>query len=169
MATKNPFRELKKKLINQKKAILRSVGNEAVEFFTSRITSQTDVKGQSFKSRKYSTQDRKGRGILTKSGALRRSIRVVSISNDKVKISAKGVPYAYIHNFGGRIPITPKMRKFFWAKYYEAGKTTPDAEFWRNMALKRGALEIPKRQFMGDSELLEKLVKDTIKRGLKLK
>lgn len=29
--------------------------------------------------------------------------------------------YAYIQNFGGRIPVTGKMKSYFWAKYKETG------------------------------------------------
>ncbi len=29
--------------------------------------------------------------------------------------------YAQVHNEGANIPVIPKMKKFFWAKHYEAG------------------------------------------------
>jgi phage gpG-like protein len=86
------------------------------------------------------------------------------------------VEYAGIHNEGGTINIhptvTPKMRKFAWAKYFEAmggtkekkGVTIPeDAARWKRMALtKKTKLDIkivmPKRQFIGESkELTEKI------------
>jgi hypothetical protein len=76
--------------------------------------------------------------------------------------------YAAIHNNGGKIPVTPKMRKFFWAKYYErAGNVTKlksgkasaskrnvalssEVQFYKNMALtKRAHITIPQRQFIG--------------------
>ena len=38
--------------------------------------------------------------------------------------------YAKIHNEGGKILITPKMRRFFWAKFKETGK-----EYWKGLAL----------------------------------
>ena len=82
------------------------------------------------------------------------------------------VEYAAIHNEGGTIEsnptVTPKMKKFAWAKYYEAlngqkpNKNTPipeDAQRWRNLALtKKTKLNIravmPKRQFIGESKEL---------------
>jgi phage gpG-like protein len=86
------------------------------------------------------------------------------------------VDYASIHNDGGVInshpTVTTKMRKFAWAKYFEAmggtketkGMTIPeDAAKWKRMALtKKTKLDIkitmPKRQFIGESkELSEKL------------
>ena len=54
-------------------------------------------------------------------------------------------PYAAIHNSGGRIAITPKMRKYFWAKYYETKKP-----HWLALAVtKKRHITIPKRQFVG--------------------
>ena len=86
------------------------------------------------------------------------------------------VEYAAIHNEGGTIEsnptVTPKMKKFAWAKYYAAlngqkpNKNTSipeDAARWRALALtKKTKLNIkavmPKRQFIGDSkELNEKI------------
>jgi len=94
------------------------------------------------------------------------------------------VPYAAIHNEGGTVnthpTVTPRMRKFAWAKYYEAtgqkrkkkGKTkstvpineTEEARRWKALALtKKRKLnihaKIPQRQFIGESEELnEKIV-----------
>lgn len=85
------------------------------------------------------------------------------------------VPYASIHNKGGTIPITTKMRKFGWAKYFEeAGITrgmsgeekkkkreaaTDNATRWLGLALtKKSNLTIAQRQFIGPSkELSEQL------------
>jgi hypothetical protein len=63
-------------------------------------------------------------------------------------ITDNGTPYARIYNEGGtisqNIPITPKMRKFYWAKFFEAGggkskekgqDVPEEAKFWRGMAL----------------------------------
>lgn len=81
------------------------------------------------------------------------------------------VKYAAIHNEGGTVithpRITPKLRRFAWAKYYEAGggksgskgKETGDAAMWKAMALtKKTTLtvksKIPQRRFMGPSSNL---------------
>lgn len=109
------------------------------------------------------------------------------------------VPYAAIHNEGGilesNITITPRMRKFFWARAYEAagirkrqggakGKRKkghkrkpmpPEAQKWVAMALtKKTRLHIrakmPKRQFIGDSkELADKVDQEIIKTLDKIK
>ena len=76
------------------------------------------------------------------------------------------VPYAAIHNFGGTFTIhpavTPKMRRFGWAKYREAGgKDNPEASGrWKALALTKKArldinITIPQRQFIGRSAELE--------------
>jgi phage gpG-like protein len=91
----------------------------------------------------------------------------VTISND--------LSYAAIHNQGGTIhvSVTPKMKRYAWAKYYEAsgnkksdtGKKNrksmatqlADAEqaaMWKRLALtKKTSLQIhiPQRQFIGPS------------------
>ncbi len=83
-----------------------------------------------------------GRKILSgKSGDLFSSISS-SISENRITVLF-GTNYAEIHNRGGRIGVTKKMRKFFWAKYYETKK-----EVWKKLALtKKGYIEIPKREF----------------------
>lgn len=89
------------------------------------------------------------------------------------------VKYAAIHNEGGTVithpRITPKLRRFAWAKYYEAGggksgskgKETGDAAMWKAMALtKKTTLtvksKIPQRRFMGPSSNLTSAVNQII-------
>ena len=83
------------------------------------------------------------------------------------------VPYAAYHNEGAETSVTAKMKKFFWAKYYESGggkkqgkkKDIPkEAEFWKAMALKKPGrkIKIPKRRFLGPSPQVDKIVSDII-------
>lgn len=88
--------------------------------------------------------------ILQMSGDLLRSISVGSSSTEQVEFVSDS-PYAEIHNEGGtiRLVITDKMRKFFWAMWYE----TQDSR-WKAMALTKESsfiISIPQRKFMGDS------------------
>ena len=70
------------------------------------------------------------------------------------------LPYALIHNEGGRIAITPKMRQYFFARYYASKKKQPH---WLALAItKRTHIDIPKRQYVGitpqtDARLQEQL------------
>jgi phage gpG-like protein len=108
---------------------------------------------------------------LQLSGKLRRSIRARTQKSAVVFSSSE--PYAEIHNEGGEIEITPKMRRFFWAKYYENGKTGATAEMYKNLALKKvgDKIKIPKRQFIGDApevrKAVESIINDNMQRHVK--
>ena len=56
--------------------------------------------------------------LLQKSGALRRSIHSPRTSDTGITFSSS-LPYASIHNEGGEIEVTDKMKRFFRAKFYE--------------------------------------------------
>lgn len=97
-------------------------------------------------------------------------------------------PYAGYHNEGAEAKVTRKMKKYFWAKYYEAGggrkaksgggkasgktgkpkKKNPEAEFWQAMALKKpgSRIKIPKRQFLGPSPKVDTIVSGIIDKEL---
>lgn len=64
--------------------------------------------------RKYN--DDESRGLLVKTGNLRRSITGRITDRDSVVIETTE-PYAQIHNEGGTITVTRKMKKYFWWKY----------------------------------------------------
>lgn len=163
--------------------VMRKLGNEAVNFFTDNLTRGITVRGVPFKERVYDLKNRKGRSILIKTGNLRRSIEIKAIGSDYVEIGSD-LDYAKTHNEGEEIQITPQMRKFFWAKFYEANKrvkTTKkgisqskaniqiagDAAFWKNMAVKQGNIKMPRRQFIGDSRRLRVLLNKAIEQELK--
>jgi len=103
-----------------------------------------------------------GRNILTgKTGALLlRTTSKILASESKVVVG-NTLPYGKIQNEGGKINVTSKMRKFFWAKMYENGTSGTSATGrktfipnekglkWRNMALsKKGFIEIPERRYL---------------------
>jgi len=59
------------------------------------------------------------------------------------------VPYARIHEKGGRIKITEDMRGFFWFMFYETD--FPEAFRWKSLALatkNRTHFEIPARPYL---------------------
>lgn len=89
------------------------------------------------------------------------------------------VPYAAIHNDGGTIhpSVTPAMRGHAWKEFFAAGGTSkakrdqlpPEAAKWKALALtkkKNLNINIPRRQFMGDSPELRILIQQTIENGL---
>lgn len=103
-------------------------------------------------------------------------------SDYRVKI-VNDVPYAPVHNWGGvtKPTVTPKMRRFAWAMYYQTGgkskggpkghesaekgqdvALSPAAQMWRGLALtkkKKLEIKIPQRQFIGQSRELEERIR----------
>ena len=98
----------------------------------------------------------------------------VRVANDLI--------YAPVHNWGGTLhpTVTPRMRKFAWAKYYQSGggqknategtKSTKNEEpaealKWKKLALTKKEkldVKVPQRQYLGESkELSEKIAGKT--------
>lgn len=99
---------------------------------------------------------------------LMQSIRTLEESENRVRTGTQLV-YSEIHNDGGIITVTKKMKAFWWAKYYEfAGanrktataqaRVNAKAEFCRGMAMMKVGkkIKIPKRQYIGESKTLFK-------------
>ena len=136
---------------------------------------------------------RPGGLILVDSGGLRRSVRSEIRESSIVFLSDH--PAAAIHNEGGEIKVTAKMKRFFRAKFYESqggfGRkkgdpnrpTLPDgafyawtskmslntiSEFWRIMALMKvgSTIKIPQRKFLGTSPEVEAAVRAIIEENL---
>lgn len=122
-----------------------------------------------------------GRGsLMVRSGQLQASIRPSLVTVNEVRISggSPSVPYAQIHNEGGTITQipTPKQRKFFWAMEYKTNPNTKVVQVegsdkmrkelgrWGCMALaKELSANIPQRQFMGKSLILNKQILERLK------
>lgn len=162
--------------------ILRDVKVELSEEFD-RNFSRQGFFGEKWARRK-SPSARADRAVLTDTGALRRSIGS-RISGNTITFFSD-LPYAGIHNEGGEIRVTARMRRFFWAKYYAARgsfgyrkngerrrdkrnvQLTAEAEFWRAMALKKvgDVVRMPRRQFLGTHPRLEQAVREIIEENL---
>lgn len=80
--------------------------------------------------------------------------------------------YAATHNDGADIGVTERMKRFFWAKHMEdktrLGENSPEAEFWKRMALKKpgSRITIPRRHFLGPSKEVDAIVQKTINNEL---
>ena len=165
MATTTDFENKVLFVIN---ALPRLIGNEAIKFFQSQMMKEQDVKGRDYQKRGYERRLQRGKRILSDRGNLFNSIEILNISSDSVEIGVDDtvLGYAQIHNEGGQIQVTANMKGFFWAKHYEANKRDDedDASFYKAMALKRkgDTLDIPKREFIGESELLTKHIEQAV-------
>ena len=95
--------------------------------------------------------------------------------------------YAQIHNEGGEITVTQRMKGYFWSMYYKRGlvgemygkakgkknrqkadNLNAEAQFWRNMALKKvgDKIKIPQRQFLGEHPEVNRIVREVINQEL---
>lgn len=124
-----------------------------------------------------------GKPLLTDTGTLRRSIGAKTDGNSVTFYSTED--YALIHNNGGDIRVTPRMKRYFWWRYTKAAgsmahrldgslrrtrrnrQISADAEFFRAMALKRvgSKIRIPQRRFIGMHPEVEREVRAIIERN----
>ena len=127
---------------------------------------------------------RQGGALLVDTGALRRSIRSRT-TEDSITFYTD-LPYAAIHNDGGEIVVTRRMKGYFWHKYREATgafgrkkdgglrgdkrnrRLGDEAEFYKCMALKKegSTVKIPRRRFLGTSPEVERTVREIIEENL---
>ena len=106
--------------------------------------------------------------MLIRTGALRRGLR--SRIDGTRLIYSNSVPYAGIHNYGGRIkqdfvPST-QMRRWAWAQYHETKN-----EKFRQMALAKRikrTIVIPARPFVGDHPRVHELVAEVMSNRLRI-
>lgn len=100
--------------------------------------------------------------LLIVSNAMRRSAQG-QVSGNGVRFSSS-LPYTTLHNEGGKITVTAKMKRFFWAKY----KETKD-ESWKRMALMEvgKVITMPERRFIGDGPDTQRIIRKVIDRNLK--
>ena len=142
---------------------------------------------QGFFSQKWARRKsplRPGRATLVDTGRLRSSVMA--------RVTADGVmfytthPAADIHNEGGEIKVTARMKRYFWARHYAAvggfgrkkngelrndrctRQLSSEAAFWKYMALMRvgSVIHIPRRQFLGAAPEVERAVTEIIEEKL---
>jgi phage gpG-like protein len=77
--------------------------------------------------------------LLVRSGALRRSISSRRSGAELTYTSDR--PYARIHNEGGEIKVTKKMKKYFWAKYKETTGKYSYGKKTETITTKRGKVK----------------------------
>lgn len=93
------------------KNILRDIQVELTDEFDQNFERQAFF-SEAWQRRKSPT--RPGGHILVDTGQLRRSIKSRTTENSIIFYT--DLPYAEIHNDGGEIIVTQKMKRFFWAK-----------------------------------------------------
>ena len=101
------------------KNILRDIQVELTDEFDRNFERQAFF-SEAWQRRKSPVRNQ-GRAILTDTGRLRRSIQS-RVADAHIEFFSTE-PYAAIHNEGGEIVVTQRMKRFFRAKAYEAAGT----------------------------------------------
>jgi len=186
LQTKTPKKKIRMNDIDRQtraifRSILRDIKVELGDEFDRNFEREAFF-SQSWARRKSPT--RPGGHMLVDTGALRRSVQ--SEIRESSIVFFSDLPYASIHNEGGEIKVTARMKRFFWYKYYSATgsfgrrkdgtlrqdkknrQLTSEADFWKAMALmKVGAtIKIPQRKFLGKSPEVEAAVREIIEENL---
>lgn len=129
------------------------VGNEAVNFALDNFRRQAFLSytSEPWPARKVVKGDRrKNRGLLVDTGRLRRSIRIVSVTQSSVTIGSD-VPYAKAHNEGSRIGLIQSVKGFTRKSGVEVKAHT-----------RKVNQNIPRRRFIGNSPYLEARIKRVV-------
>ena len=190
MAKSNKFdlKQAEKKARKAMEAAIVDVGNTAKVFFVDSFRKQgfDDKNVQKWKPRKRTTYKTKGgktvndttRAILVKTGDLRRSIirNPANRAALTIKISTD-LPYAKVHNDGETINVGGRKGSGTITRSIRGSAGFKDGKFTKGRAKKvtfQGkeyttgsyAINMPKRQFMGDSYNLNEKVKAVIVKRL---
>lgn len=159
------------------------VGTEAVAFFKQSFRRQGWIdKGgvEKWKRRKHDDRKSRSRGILMLRGTLRRSIRIVNKTANSVTVGTD-VPYAQIHNEGGHIQATVRVRAHrrkgsTYTRYAQSDIATRRSVGRKRIGRSGGEvkahtrkmnLRIPQRRFMGQSRFFERRIQMQTERELK--
>lgn len=167
------------------KNILSDVRIDATQHF------DRNFERKAFFNRKWpDTKHPNARGsLMMRSGKLRRSIQSKIQGNQIVFTSS--LPYAKIHNEGGEVVVTEKMKRFFWAMYYKSDgaimlkrdkdakvvardtkrnkKLIGEAAKWKALALMKvgSKIKIEQRQFIGDHPVIMGVITRAVNNNLK--
>lgn len=128
--------------------------------------------------------NRKG-SMMARTNNLRRGY-IARVQGEKIAFT-NSMPYASIHNEGGEIKVTAKMKRYFWAMYYQAAgqisysiKTKAAAKTKKNQALSVEAAQfkalalmpigkkitIPERRVIGPHPRIKEIIKGCVDRNL---
>lgn len=140
----------------------RIAGGLAVSHFKQGFKDQgfTDNSLEKWKPRKAPEKGRRGRrSILIKTGALRRSVRIVRIGHNRVQVGSD-LPYARIHNEGGRITGSQQVDRHTRRAHTRRvrGRRQNVSEHQVRSHSRTVNTQIPKRQFIGGSSKLNRKI-----------
>lgn len=146
-------------------------GDTAVLFSMQRFREQAWVDASTYpwKKRQLGAKRNSGRALLVSSGRLRRSVRIMRTTSTSVTIGSD-VPYARIHNegFKGTVSVKAHTRTKWVKSRVETGNLTKSGRKQMRTMTTAGSqyavgqhtrkMNMPRRQFMGNSRQLEKQI-----------
>lgn len=154
--------------------IPKRIANDAERFFKDSFKRQA-WEGKPWRPRKK--RDRRkgkkpGRRILVDTGNLMQSIRVVRADHNNITLTAGNahVPYAQVHNEGAWVRGQVTRRAFVKMEHMRrtrSGKRVPVRTHQVRRHQARLNMHMPKRQFMGASPTLERIMRETITKSLR--
>lgn len=168
MSQKAKIEKLFANLRKQVSTLPKVVGNSTVNFALDNFRKE-GFQGETFQpwqKRKKKAKGAAQRKILIQSGRLRRSVRITSVTPHSVWVGSD-VPYARIHNEGGTINRAARSETFVRNRYkrgkkakafggkglYKKGTTAG-----RGQTYKAYSIQMPRRQFLGDSPVLRRMI-----------
>lgn len=161
--------------------ILKDIQVELTDEFDQNFERQAFF-NEAWERRKSPVHGSRSGHLLVDTQALRGSI-MSEVKGDSVFFHSD-LPYAGIHNDGGEIIVTERMKRFFWGKYREnfTGEGTgkkgwgrgskkamePEEAFWYHMAMKKvgTTVRIPRRRFIGVNGEVEKIIRGIVEENL---
>ncbi len=164
------FAEVSRHWKKNKERLMPVIGQIAVNFFQDRFRAQawTDRYAKRWKPRKPPDKYGRGRAILVKSGQMRNAIHVKSWNNRQVIVSdPKSYAAANNEGFKGTVSIPQHTRRI-------RGRVTVYSIATRRKSTRRVAMgittvrahtrkmDLPQRQFMGNSETMSRRFDRTI-------
>lgn len=135
----------------------RIVGVEAKRFVLNNFKQEAFIDVPVKKWRERKRREKNDRALLMKSGRLKRSFDYKT-SRGRVTLYSADVPYAEIHNEGGKIQGTQRVRAH---TRNLGGKRVRVRSFSREMNI-----TIPQRQFIGKSRVLDFRINQQLKKRI---
>jgi phage gpG-like protein len=183
----NEFIRMVDNLVKARKALPNEIAVLAVRFSKERFRDQAwyDNNKESWRARKQRRQGgrRKSQTLLVNTGRLKRSIRKIKADQNEVIIGTD-VPYAEIHNNGGRITTSANVKSYTKKAHSRKAHSRSrrgnvEAVPAQNVSSHRIKAHrrkmnttIPQRKFIGNSAKLaheiEKLIIDRFEKAMKI-
>jgi len=161
------FTQFAQKVQNVQQRLANIIGTEVVNASLDNFRTES-FEGQKWPARKDKKNRRK---LLVKTGALQRSVRIVSSSLTRITVGSD-LPYAEIHNNGGIINRAARTEMFIRNRHQRGrlgklfggkGAFRRDTKPGKGTTYKSYTINMPQRRFLGSSPRLKNHLQGIIK------